>query len=155
SGVAPVSSADTLLRRRRLTATGGRLSSCAKPMSSDEALVTITAVMIGPVLWSIWLVRMSRVQPLHHGRQAAATIGIALLASSALILFVLDTMAADDVVDAPVYQFMYLVIGLTWLRALETTFPYFGVSPRDDVFASGHRAAAPAGAGACIAISLC
>ena len=33
-------------------------------MSGDEVIVTVAGVLIGPVLWTLWLFRMSRVQTL-------------------------------------------------------------------------------------------
>jgi hypothetical protein len=44
-----------------------------------------------------------------------------------LIYIVLRTAASFDVVGAPQYVFMYLVLGLAWVRVVETTFIVFGL----------------------------
>jgi uncharacterized membrane protein YjfL (UPF0719 family) len=50
---------------------------------------------------------------------------------------------------------MYIVLGLAWLRAAAFTFPYLGLSPRDDVVERGNRAAMAALVGALLGVTLC
>jgi uncharacterized membrane protein YjfL (UPF0719 family) len=125
-------------------------------MSPDELVVTIASVVIGPVLWSIWLILMARLQAVGgRGRSGVGIIGLALAASVAALLYVLNTWASFDVVDAPIYQFMYVVVGLAWLRLSTIAFPFVGLSLRDDAIERGNRAAAFAVAGALVGVTFC
>ena len=124
-------------------------------MSGDEVIVTVGAVLLGPVLWTLWLFQMSRAQTMHRRRVGVMPVAAALLACAGLLLFVLRTRASFDVVDAPQYQFMYLVLGLAWLRVAQMLFPYAGLSPRDDVIERRNGAASWAYVGALIAVTLC
>jgi uncharacterized membrane protein YjfL (UPF0719 family) len=125
-------------------------------MSTDEVIVTIASLFIGPLLWSVWLFQMSRVRA-AGGRQRSGVrlIGLALGVSIAVILYVLNTASSFDVVDAPMYQFMYLVMGLAWLRLASAMFPFAGVSPRDDAMERGNRAAGIAVAGGLVGVACC
>src|SRR5688572_16441981 len=124
-------------------------------LSPDESFVTIVGVVIGPVLWAVWLFRLSRVQMLRRRPVGVNAIGLALAACAGLLFAVLKTSASFDVVDAPVYLFMYVVLGLAWLRAVELIFAFLGLSIRDDVVERSNRAAVPAVVGGMIAVTLC
>jgi uncharacterized membrane protein YjfL (UPF0719 family) len=124
-------------------------------VSPDEGLVTAAAVFVGPILWLVWLVRMGQVQTLHRRGAVLLPIVLALVTSAALVYFVLVAAASFDVVGAPQYQFMYVALGLAWLRATVTLFPFVGLSPRDDVVERGNTAAAVATVGAILAVTLC
>lgn len=124
-------------------------------MSADELIVTAAAVMLGPILWGVWLFRMSRIRALRRGRAGFTPIAAALVACAVLLYAVLETAASYDVVDAPQYQLMYVVLGLAWLRLAETMFPYVGLSPRDDVIERSNHAALFAYVGALFAVTLC
>jgi hypothetical protein len=124
-------------------------------LSPDELIVTVGAIVVGPILWIVWLVRMSRLQTLQRRRIGMGAIAGTLAACAVLVFAVLETVAAYDVVDAPQYQFMYLVLGLAWVRATAITFGFVGLSPRDDLIERANRAAVPAVAGALVAVSLC
>src|SRR5262245_34792474 len=125
-------------------------------MSGDEVFVTLASVVVGPLLWTFWLFRMSRLQALP-GRRRSSTgvIALGLVASAAVMIFILTTAASFDVVSAPVYQFMYLVLGLAWLRGCAALFAFAGLSPRDDVIERRNRAAAIAMAGALLGVAFC
>jgi hypothetical protein len=124
-------------------------------LSPDETIVTIAGVVIGPVLWAVWLFRLSRVQTLRRRPVGVNAIGLALVACTGLLFAVLKTSASFDVVDAPVYLFMYVVVGLAWLRVVELIFAFLGLSVRDDVVERSNRAAMPAVVGGMIAVTLC
>jgi uncharacterized membrane protein YjfL (UPF0719 family) len=124
-------------------------------MSPDELLVTVTGVILGPLLWAVWLLQMLRVRALRPRGPGVFSIGLALAACAALVFVILDRFASFDVVDAPQYQFMYVVLGLAWLRAVVTLFPFAGLSPRDDVVERGSAAAGFAMAGALAGVTLC
>ena len=85
-------------------------------MSADEVIVTIGSAVVGPLMWTIWLVQMSRLRVASRRRSGAGILALALAASAAAIFYVLTTAASFDVVDSPQYQFMYVVLGLAWLR---------------------------------------
>jgi hypothetical protein len=124
-------------------------------LSPDESIVTIAGVVIGPVLWAVWLFRLSRVQTLRRRPVGVNAIGLALVACAGLLFTVLKTSASFDVVDAPVYLFMYGVVGLAWLRVVELIFAFLGLSIRDDVVERSNRAAVPAVVGGMVAVTLC
>ena len=124
-------------------------------MSADEAVVTGGAI-VGATSWIVWLLQMRKVRPLdRRAHPSTAILGLTLLACTAVILAVLNTAASHDVIDAPVYQFMYVVVGLTWLRLAHAGFPYLGISPRDDAVERGNLAAASVSAGALLAVAAC
>jgi hypothetical protein len=124
-------------------------------MSSDELVVTGAAVIVGPLLWVVWLVRMSGVQRVRGGRGGVLPIAAALATCVLVVLLVLNAGASFDVVAAPNYQFMYLMLGLAWSRAAQMFFPYLGLSPRDDAIERGNPAAMAALVGALVAVTLC
>ena len=124
-------------------------------MSEDELVVTAAAVVVGPVLWGAWLLQMSRLQTAQGRRVGPAPIAIALAACAALVFGILKTAASLDVVDAPQYLFMYVVLGLAWARMSELTFAFVGLSARDDVIERGNWAAVTALIGALLAVTLC
>ena len=124
-------------------------------MSADEAILT-AAAFLGPISWTMWLLQMLKVRPLdRRAHPSIVILGSTLLACTAVILVVLNTWASHDVVDAPVYQFMYVVVGLAWLRLAHAAFPYLGISPRDDAVERGNLAAAWVSAGAMVAVAVC
>lgn len=123
-------------------------------MSPDELLVTMAAVFVGPILWTAWLLRMSRLRT-FQGRVGVAPIAIALVACVAVVFGILKTGASYDVVDAPQYLFMYVVLGLAWARVSELAFAYVGLSARDDIIERSNSAAVPAVIGGLVAVTLC
>jgi hypothetical protein len=120
-------------------------------MSEDEVFVTVVAFIVGPVLWLIRLVLWSRVA--RSGGALGAIAG-ALGISAVMLLGVLTTLAAGDVVHAPAYIFMYAVLGLAWVRVAEMGFAFAGVSMRDDATERRNTAAVLTVAGAMIGVTL-
>jgi len=123
-------------------------------MSGDEVVVTLLSVALGPVAWLLWLFRMPWGPPARHGRTFELVSGALALAAT-LIFVVLRTVASFDVVNDFRYQFMYLVLGLAWLRVAQAGFALAGLSARDDVVERGNPAAAIALAGALVGVALC
>ena len=70
-------------------------------MSDDELFVTITAVAFGPLLWTVWLARLSKIGPLRRGRGGVGALAIGLGACALFLFVVLETIASFDVVNAP------------------------------------------------------
>ena len=124
-------------------------------MSADEVIVTIGSAVVGPLMWTIWLVQMSRLRVASRRRSGAGILALALAASAAAIFYVLTTAASFDVVDSPQYQFMYAVLGLAWLWIASIAFPFLGVSPRDDAVERRNLAAAIAASGALLGVAFC
>jgi hypothetical protein len=124
-------------------------------MSSDEVVITAAAVVLGPILWAVWLFQMAQLAVIGGHRARVGTIAAALAFSALLIFVVLKAGASSDVVDAPAYLFMYVVLGLAWLRVAALTFPYAGLSLRDDIFERHNRAAVPAVIGALLGVTFC
>jgi uncharacterized membrane protein YjfL (UPF0719 family) len=124
-------------------------------MSADEVFVTVTAFLLGPILWALWLYQMSHLRVIRHRNVGTGTIALALLACAIFIFIVLRTSASHDVVDAPAYVFMYVVLGLAWSRVTSLTFGYAGLNARDDVVERANKAAVPALAGALVGVTLC
>jgi len=121
-------------------------------MSEDEVFVTVVAFVVGPVLWPI---RLARWLQLRRSANAVRTVAAALTICAAILLGVLTKLAASDVVDAPVYIFMYFVLGLAWIRASESGFALAGLSISDDAVERGNGAALTAAVGALIGVTLC
>jgi hypothetical protein len=124
-------------------------------MSADEIIVTIAAVIVGPVWWAITVFRLARVAPLRPAGLGVNALTIAVSLCGLFILVVLKTFASFDVVGAPEYQFMYGVLGLAWLRVAERFFAFAGLSVRDDLVERRNAAAVPAVIGALVAVTLC
>ena len=124
-------------------------------MSGDEIFVTIGALIVGPVWWTITLIRLARLAPLRPGQLGVPALTITVSVCGLFILYVLKTFASFDVVDAPEYQFMYGVLGLAWLRVAERFFAFAGVSVRDDLVERRNVAAIPALVGAFAGITFC
>jgi len=98
----------------------------------------------------------------RNRRKASAAVKLSQVASPAavtvsalLLVGVLKTVASFDVVDDIRYKFMYLVLGLAWLRFAAVAFAFVGVSARDDAIERGNSAAAIALAGALVGAALC
>jgi hypothetical protein len=125
-------------------------------MSPDEGFVTVTSIVVGPVLWVWTLFRFSRIEAL--GRPVAETVrfvAVVVMACAAGIAAVLVTAASHDVRDSGPYLFMYLVLGLAWMRVASVTFAYAGLSARDDLVERANGAARPAIAGALVGVACC
>jgi uncharacterized membrane protein YjfL (UPF0719 family) len=124
-------------------------------VSSDEILITIAALALGPVAWIVWFVRTSGSTLPGRGSGGLGVLAATVVGCSTLLLFVLVSWASRDVRTAIEYLFMYSVLGLAWLRVAEFSFAYAGVSARDDVVERGNTAAAIALSGALVAVTLC
>jgi hypothetical protein len=124
-------------------------------MSPDEVIVTVAALFIGPVLWAVWLLRMSQLQLLGHRRAGVLTFATTLAGCVVMVFAVLKLAASHDVVDAPPYLFMYVVLGLAWLRVSERAFAFVGLSGRDDAIERGNQAALAAWVGGLVGVTLC
>ena len=124
-------------------------------MSDDELFVTAISVALGPVAWLIWLFRGSRPRRLDGRVSDGPYLFLALVACAALIFSVLRAAASFDVRDNELCLFMYIVLGLAWLRLMEPFFAYLGVSARDDVIERRNRAATPAFIGALLGVTCC
>lgn len=124
-------------------------------MSEDEILVTVLSVVLGPGLWVWWLYRLSGLRAQSARPSGLGTLCATLVGCGAVIFAVLKTAASHDVRDAPAYLFMYVVLGLAWLRLAELFFAYLGVSTRDDVVERRNGAATLAIAGALLGVACC
>src|SRR4051812_29982803 len=124
-------------------------------MSPDELIVSVVAVILGPVLWGAWLMQMARLGGIGRRRGPVGAIAAALALAALLIFVVLRTCASFDVAQAPPYLFMYVVLGLAWLRIIEPAFSFAGLSLRDDLFERRNHAAMPAAIGALLGVTLC
>jgi hypothetical protein len=124
-------------------------------MSPDEILVTVVALVLGPVLWVLWFVRTSGSTLPGRGSAGLGVIGATIVICSTLLLFVLVTAASHDVRTVIEYLVMYSVLGLAWLRLGERLFAFAGVSVRDDVVERGNTAATIGLSGALVAVMIC
>ena len=124
-------------------------------MSDDETLVTVVSLLLGPGFWAYWLFRLWRLPLRQSGQVGRVVMTATLILCGVLIYVVLRTWASFDVVDAPQYVSMYVVLGLAWLRLLEKSFAFLGLSVRDDVAERGNRSAALALAGAFVGVTAC
>ena len=124
-------------------------------MSGDEVLVTVLALVVGPVWWAITLIGLARVGPIRPGALAVQALTVTISLCGVAILVVLKTLASFDVVGAGEYQFMYGVLGVAWLRLGERFFAFAGLSLRDDLVERRNRAAIPAMVGAFAGLTCC
>jgi uncharacterized membrane protein YjfL (UPF0719 family) len=124
-------------------------------VSEDEILVTLVGLVVGPVMWAWWLLRLGQISAQQRRPRQLISVAIALIVCTGLIITVLNTAASFDVVDALQYQVMYTVLGMAWLRASASLFPFAGLSVRDDVVERSNPAAAVACAGALFGIACC
>jgi len=124
-------------------------------MSGDEGLVTLIATILGPGAWAFAILRAGAIDTLRPGRWPVYTLAWTLSGLGALIFAILRFCAADDVREAPLYLYMYLVLGLAWLRVCSWCFPVLGLNSRDDIVERRNHAAAIAWAGAMVATALC
>jgi uncharacterized membrane protein YjfL (UPF0719 family) len=125
-------------------------------VSDDEIFVTAIAVLIGVGGWLWWLANVSAIAPFRRAGRVSidALIGVLCLCL-AILAVILRTAAASDVREAPQYLFMYMVLGLAWLRVAQWLFPMLGLHPRDDLLERRNKAALPAWAGALIGVTCC
>ena len=72
-----------------------------------------------------------------------------------MLLVLLRVAASLDVRTAPVYLFMYVVVGLAWMRIAEIGFALAGVGLRDNVIERRNGSAAVGLMGALVAVALC
>jgi uncharacterized membrane protein YjfL (UPF0719 family) len=124
-------------------------------MSPDEVFVTAVSIAVGPILWAVWLSRMARLETFRGRPSSVVAIAGAITACGLLIFIVLKEGASFDVAESPEYLFMYVMVGLAWVRVVQSLFPYLGLSPRDDVFERRNSAAAFSLVGAMIGVTLC
>jgi hypothetical protein len=124
-------------------------------MSGDEVFVLLASLILGPIGWAIWFVRLARVQQFGHPHVGLKALSAVVLGCALFIGAVLRAAAAPDVRGAPGYLLLYFVLGLAWLRTAEALFVYAGVSVRDDVIERRNTAAVPAVAGALIGVTCC
>jgi len=124
-------------------------------MSEDEVMVTIGALVAGPVWWTFTLIGLGRVATLRRGAVGVQALTVTISLCGLAILAILKTLASFDVVDAPEYQFMYGVLGLAWLRLAQPFFAFAGLNVRDDLVERRNTAAVPAVAGAFVGLTLC
>jgi hypothetical protein len=89
----------------------------------------------------------------RHG--GVGPIAFVLAVCTLLLLAVLKTAASYDVVNAPRYIFMYIVLGIAWLRIATPVFSLVGVSVRDDVIERDNRSALLAVSGGILAVTFC
>jgi hypothetical protein len=122
-------------------------------MSEDEFFVTIAAFVAGFGGWALWWWRTSDVVSLPSKASPLTPIVFSLVVATAVITGVVKLWADAVVREEPPYQFMYLFIGIAWLRFAEFAFHWGGISVRDDVVERRNPAAVPAIAGAVIGVA--
>ena len=123
-------------------------------MSPDEGLVTVVSCLLGPVLWAVWWFRVRQASP-PRAPGFANRLALTVVVLVAFLMTALTTIASEDVRQAPQYLFMYMVLGLAWLKVSELWFAYAGISPRDDAIERGNVAAGDAVTGALAGVTLC
>ena len=125
-------------------------------MSDDEVFVTAVATLVGGAGWMWWFMNVRGIPGFRApGRVPIAVIAATLSLCGVLLVSILLTAAASDVREAPLYVFMYLVLGLAWLRLAHGIFPLLGLHPRDDMFERRNQAAVPAWIGAMLGVTFC
>jgi uncharacterized membrane protein YjfL (UPF0719 family) len=74
---------------------------------------------------------------------------------AAIIWYVVNVLAASDVVSNLYYILLYFGLGVAWLKVSEFLFRFFGISAELDVVERGNPAALVAYTGGLLGVSLC
>ena len=122
-------------------------------MSEDEVLVTVAATVFGLGGWGFWGMRVAGIVHWPSRRSLLLPLAVALTIAALTILFVLRVWSDAVVRVTPSYQFMYFMLGVAWLKVVESLFVWGGVSARDDVMERGNAAAVPAIGGSLIGVA--
>jgi hypothetical protein len=122
-------------------------------MSGDEAGVLVVASVLAVFTWFRWYLPLASVRRLGAPAGGRLLLSLAPPLAMAGLYAVLKTLASFDVRDAPLYLLFYLAMGAGWVGCCTLGLPALGLNPRDDVIERGNAAAAPAAAGAVIALT--
>lgn len=124
-------------------------------MSPDEIVVLFISSAIAIVGWWQYYAATARSWPPGRGRTNKLYLKMLPPICTVIILFVLKTIAAFDVVGDAVYVFFYVMLGLAWLVAVrDALYMLFDLSWRDDVLERDNTAALVAFAGALIGLTI-
>lgn len=125
------------------------------PMSGDEVVVCAMALGAALLAWFRWYRPLFSTPRLGPSRRGRAWLAVAPPLGALILVAVLTTVAAHDVVNDLRYVLMYLALGAAWVGLAVWPLPLVGMSPRDDVVERGNAAAAPPSAAAVVALTLC
>lgn len=124
-------------------------------MSPDEFIVLIISIAIAATGWWQYYAATAQTWPPGRGKTNRFYLQLLPPLCTAIILFVLKTIAAFDVVGDGVYIFFYVMLGLAWLVVVrEALYMGFDLSWRDDVVERDNRAALVAFAGALTGLTI-
>ena len=124
-------------------------------MSQDEILFLGAFGVAAAWLWLSWLRELVSVHRVYRPSRLLVWPVGAACAGGLVLVFVLKFLAADDVRGDLRYIAFYMVMGAAWVGAVLVLFPWFGLSPRDDVAERGNAAAAIASSGAILGATVC
>lgn len=124
------------------------------PMSEDEVLVLLIAGALAAPIWLFFLARMFMVRPLYRSGWLATLSLATIVIAGAVLYLVLKTLAAHDVRDDGRYVAFYMVMGAAWVGVMVLTFPWLGLSARDDIAERNNGAAATMFGGAVLGATL-
>jgi len=125
-------------------------------MSGDEVIVMVAGVVLGPAALVWRLFKLSQIDTMGRSRRGTLVwLSLVVVGCATGIVVVLLTAASHDVRDSEPYVFLYLMLGLAWLRLCDVAFAYAGVSVRDDVIERRNEAARLAVTGALIGAACC
>jgi uncharacterized membrane protein YjfL (UPF0719 family) len=105
--------------------------------------------------WLAWYWSLLRVSNFVSPAKFRQPLLVTPLICFGLLWFVLTTLASFDVVNNFTYLSFYMLFGATWLGFAVYIFPYWGVSPRDDVIERRNTSATYAIVGALIGVTFC
>lgn len=125
------------------------------PMSGDEVVVFAMAAGAAIMAWFRWYRPLFSAPRLGPSRRGRAWLAVSPLIGALILVAVLTTIAAHDVVNDRRYVLMYLTLGAAWVGLATWPLPILGLSPRDDVVERGNPAAGPPSAAAVLGLTLC
>jgi hypothetical protein len=102
-------------------------------MSSDEMMVLVFCGVLALALAAAWLYSAFGPSPLHGSKGARWPMWLMPPVCFGVVLVALQTLAADDVRNAPQYIALYAVLGACWVGITMRFAPLFGLYPRQDI----------------------
>lgn len=126
----------------------------ALALSEDEAFVFTVSLMTTAVTWFLAARTLGSGPRLGSPSAPRRVVWASALTCPVVLFVVLRRWASWDVRDSVPYLTQYLLLGTAWVGLGRIGFSWLGLSLRDDVVERGNLAAAVAGGGAALGLTL-
>lgn len=124
-------------------------------MSPDEFFALFMSSITGLIGAIRWYGPCLRIRPLACPPNVRMWLYVYPLICAMILLFILISLAASDVVTSPMYISFYLLMGVGFVSVMSQAFPLVGLNLRRDALERGNRATVAALGGALIGVTLC